>query len=336
MEQKTQTACLLILTSIALAAALYWLSPVMVPFVLALFIYLGLAAAVDLQMRWLRFPRPLALLSTLVVMLMVFTLFATLVSTSVRQMTANAGAYEQKIGQLIERVATVLPVEGNFTRERVRESMSEISVGAVSTVLRQTTNAIAGILSRSLLVLILVTFLLIGEGGKRAAPDSVWSEIERRVTRYIVTKGMVSAVTGFLVGLTLSLLRVDLALVFGLFAFMLNVIPSIGSIIATLLPIPVVLVSPNMTPLIAVLAIVIPGSIQIVIGNLVEPTILGESLDLHPVTIVLALIFWGMLWGIVGALLAVPMTAIMKILLERFEPGRPVAELMAGRLPDLT
>ena len=83
----------------------------------------------------------------------------------------------------------------------------------------------------------------------------------------------------------------------------------------------------------AVLAIVLPGTIQIVIGNMLEPKILGESLDLHPATVLMSLIFWGMLWGIVGALLAVPMTAVLKILLERLEPARPFAEIMAGRLP---
>ena len=91
-------------------------------------------------------------------------------------------------------------------------------------------------------------------------------------------------------------------------------------------------VSPEVTPLVAVLAIAIPGAIQLTIGNFIAPKIMGDSLDLHPVTILLALMVWGMIWGIVGMLLATPITAVMKILFERLELTRPVGALLAGRL----
>ena len=80
------------------------------------------------------------------------------------------------------------------------------------------------------------------------------------------------------------------------------------------------------------LAIVLPAVIQFVIGNVIEPRIMGGSLDLHPITILLALIVWGMLWGIVGMLLATPLTAVMKIFFERIEHTRAFADLLAGRL----
>jgi AI-2 transport protein TqsA len=80
------------------------------------------------------------------------------------------------------------------------------------------------------------------------------------------------------------------------------------------------------------LAILIPGVIQLVIGNVVDPLVMGESLDLHPVAIVVSLIFWGMIWGVVGMLLAAPIAAILKLLLERLELTRPLANLLAGRL----
>jgi AI-2 transport protein TqsA len=79
--------------------------------------------------------------------------------------------------------------------------------------------------------------------------------------------------------------------------------------------------------------ILVPGLVQLVIGNGIEPLIMGEGLDLHPVTVLLALIFWGLLWGVVGMLLAAPMTAVLRIVLGRIETTRPVAELLAGRLP---
>jgi AI-2 transport protein TqsA len=159
----------------------------------------------------------------------------------------------------------------------------------------------------------------------------VWEEIERRIERYLVAKVTISAITGTLVGLILSALGVDLALVFGFLAFLLNFIPSIGSIIATLLPLPVILVSPEVSWTTVGLALALPGALQFVIGNVVEPSIIGDSLDLNPIVILMALIFWGVLWGVVGMLLAAPITAVMKILLERYELTRPVARVMAGR-----
>ncbi|WP_143300823.1 AI-2E family transporter, partial [Candidatus Entotheonella palauensis] len=123
--------------------------------------------------------------------------------------------------------------------------------------------------------------------------------------------------------------------VFGLFAFLLNFIPSIGSIIATLLPLPVVLVDPESSLTTVILAIGLPGSAQFLIGSLIEPKVVGGTLNLHPVTILLSLIVWGMIWGIVGMFLAIPLTAVMQIFLERFEHTAPIAELLAGRLDRL-
>jgi AI-2 transport protein TqsA len=120
--------------------------------------------------------------------------------------------------------------------------------------------------------------------------------------------------------------------VFGITAFLLNFVPSIGSIVATLLPLPIALVQyDSLWPVLGVL--LLPGLVQIVVGNGVEPMVMGEGLELHPVTILLALMFWGLLWGIPGMLLAAPMTAVLRIVLVRIQTTRPVAELLAGRLP---
>ncbi len=181
------------------------------------------------------------------------------------------------------------------------------------------------------LVLIFVIYLV---SARRPAGlrTGIYAEIDSKVRRYLLTKIAVSATTGLLVGIILALFGLDLALVFGILAFLLNFIPSVGSIIATLLPLPIALVQyESVWPIIGV--IVLPGIVQTVIGNGVEPKVMGEGLDLHPVTILLALIFWGLLWGIVGMLLAAPMTAVLRIVLARIETTRPVAEILAGRLP---
>jgi len=131
------------------------------------------------------------------------------------------------------------------------------------------------------------------------------------------------------------MLGVDLALMFGLLAFLLNFIPNIGSIIATLLPLPMVLVQSDATALSITLAVAVPGAVQLTVGNVIEPKLIGDALELHPVTVLLALILWGMLWGGVGMVLAAPLTAIIKILLDGTERTRPIARLLAGDLTDL-
>ena len=331
-ERRIQTISLLLLSAVATASALYWLRPVMVPFVLALFIALGISPLVDLQVRRLRAPRPVAIGTTLLLLVVLAMGVSTVISASVSQLASNSAAYQGQIKQLIGDLAGALPLERfDMTREDLLAQLGSIPVSAIGNVLLGTTNALLELLSKSLLVGVFVIFLLIGGSGA-ATLSGVWGEIAGRIERYLAAKAILSATTGVLVGGTLALLDIDLAMAFGLFAFLLNFIPSIGSIIATLLPLPVVIASPDVSFGVAVAAIAVPGVIQFTIGSLIEPKVMGDSLDLHPVVILVTLIIWGMLWGIVGMLLATPMTAIMKILFERLELTRPLAELMAGRL----
>jgi AI-2 transport protein TqsA len=335
-EQRIQTVCLLILAAVAIAVVLLWLRSVMIPFVLAVFIAFGLSPLIDVQIRYVRAPRPLAVLVTLVVGFVMLGLLGGMISTSVGQLAANAEAYQEQLRRLLGRMAAALPLEQFSPQlEAAVASLTQRSLQIVGLMLAGTTNAILGILSQGLLVLLFLVFLLLGGTTQTQRREGVWNEIESRIEHYILTKILVSAATGLLVGAILMSLGIDLALVFGLFAFLLNFIPSVGSIIATLLPVPVVLVSPEVSGLTAVLAIALPALVQFSIGNVVEPKIMGESLDLHPVTIIIALMFWGALWGITGMLLATPITAVLKILFERLEVTAPVAELLAGRLDAL-
>jgi AI-2 transport protein TqsA len=157
-------------------------------------------------------------------------------------------------------------------------------------------------------------------------------EINKKVKRFIIMKFFVSATTGVLVGGILSIMGLELALVFGVLAFLLNFIPNIGSLIATLLPIPVALVQYDSVATV-LLVVLLPGSVQVTIGNLIEPKMMGDGLDLSPVTILLALVLWGLMWGIVGMLLAAPITAVLRIVLQHFETTRPLGEVLAGRFP---
>jgi len=331
METRVQTVCLVLISTVLTGAALYWLRPVMVPFVLALFITLGLRAGAEFLEIRAKVPHRAALGVTVAIGLFFLVGVGFVVSVSVNELTDKASLYSDHVNALLERGVAMLPEE---FRAQQREAVSNISMERVGGAMLTTVSSIRLLLSNSFVVLVFVLFLLLGGSGRRA-DGSVWGEAETRIKRYIATKAVISLATGFLVGLTLTLLGVPLALVFGLFAFLLNFIPSVGSVVSTFLPLPVLIVSPEVSFEVAVAAIAVPAVIQMTIGNFLEPTIMGESLDLHPVTILLSLILWYTLWGVLGAILSVPITVVVKILCERFEGSRPLAHLLAGRTDDL-
>lgn len=332
LQRRIQTVCLLILAAVAMGAMLFWLRSVMVPFVLAVFLAYALSPLVDLQLRYLRFPRGLAVLLTLAFGFLVLSSIGGLITSSVRELSANRAVYERQVNELVRGAEEFLQLErfGVAPLADV-DLLSMIPGDGIAGALLAMTNSIVDLFSRGIVVLIFLFFLLLGGSGVRAPESGFRGAVESRIKRYILVQVAISAATGILIGVVLSLLGVPLAMVFGLFAFLLNFIPSLGSIVATLLPLPVVLVSPDVSLTAAILAIALPGGIQLLIGNVISPKIMGESLDLHPVAILLALMIWGALWGVVGMLLATPITAVLKILLERIEFTAPVAELLAGR-----
>ncbi len=190
------------------------------------------------------------------------------------------------------------------------------------------------LLSKGILVLFFIVFLLAGRN-PYVIRRGVYADIDSQIRRYLVTKVAISAVTGILVWGVLHLFGLKLASVFGMLAFMLNFIPSIGSIIATCLPIPVAAAQfqDNYVMMIGVVAV--PGAIQLVIGNVIEPKLMGGGLRLHPITILLSLAFWGLLWGPAGMLLAVPIMATIRIVLDQFPITESASRLLAGQLPGM-
>jgi AI-2 transport protein TqsA len=328
METRVQTVCLVLIATVLTGAALYWLRPVMVPFVLAIFISLGLRAGAEFLQEQAGVPRRAALSVTVAIGVVFLIGVGFVITASVTELSNKATLYSDHVSQLVERAIALLPHQ---LQDRQEEAFASLSVSRIGSMLGRTANAILDIMSNSFVVLIFVLFLMLGDGQRRTA-SGMWGEAERRIKRYIATKAAISLATGFLVGLTLTLLGIPLALVFGLLAFLLNFVPSIGSILSTMMPVPILVVSPEVSLHAAVLAIVIPAILQMTIGNFLEPKIMGESLDLHPATILISLILWGMLWGILGMILSVPITVVVKILCERFDGSRPLAHLLAGRM----
>lgn len=196
-------------------------------------------------------------------------------------------------------------------------------------IVTNTFGTILGLISGMFFVIIFVIFLLLGRN-PYSEHSPVYSEVVHKIRRYVGIKVIVSAITGLLVWSILAFVGLKLAGAFGILAFLLNFIPSIGSIIATLLPIPIAVVQFQSSPWMIVLVVAVPGILQNILGNFIEPKLQGEGLNLHPVTIVLALSFWGLLWGIVGMFLAAPITAALRIVLMQFDTLKPIGKLLAG------
>lgn len=337
-QQRIQTLCLIIISVVAAGAALFWLKPVFIPFVLAVFFTFCLTPVIEIQCRKLKLPRWLAIITTILIGLVILALMGLLISTSAGEIKERSGIYQERIQQLLNDIISVLPLEqfGIVPAEFSESILDIIPPDTVTGLLSSTLSGAMTILSNGILVVIFTMFLVIGQKDSHPRAGGILSEVESRVKKYILNMAMVSGGTGFLVGATLSILGVEFAWIFGLLAFLLNFIPNIGSIIATLLPLPVALLSPELSIPAKILAVILPALIQFAMGNIVQPKIMGESLDLHPAVILLFLIFFGMIWGIVGMFLATPIAAVIKIILGRFEYTAPFADVLAGRLETLS
>ncbi len=189
-------------------------------------------------------------------------------------------------------------------------------------------------LSNGLLVIIFVIYLLEGQRKRPAGSrhtNGLVARIQGRIQRYMTIKLFLSLGNGLLAWATYRLLRLDLAVAFGFIHFVLNFIPSVGPLVATLIPLPVVLVDPKLQAIEVLLTIALPTVTHLFIGHFIEPKLMGDSLELHPITVLLCLIFWGMIWGVPGMLLAAPMTAAAKLVFESMAVTLPFAQLLAGQ-----
>jgi AI-2 transport protein TqsA len=328
-----EATCLLILAACAVGGALYLMRPVLIPFFLALFLTYCLSPVIDFQVKHLRAPRWLAILGSAILGLLVVALFGFVVAVAIGKIADNADRYLAQLRQLREEAAERVPLEslglsleGPGDRPlRLPETWTQQVISAVVSQAFDTVTA-AG------LVAIFLLFLLFGSRGVDTPPAGLLAEIKARMQRYLLELVFFSLVSGLLVWATLEALGVEFAFVFGFLAFVLNFIPSIGGVLATLLPVPVILLSPDMPVAAKVLAVALPAAIQFVLGSFIQPRVQANSLNVHPVALLMAILFFGMIWGVVGTFLATPMTGMVKLFLERIPATRPLAALLAGNL----
>ena len=318
---------LLILALVAVAFTLNFTKPIMIPFVLALLIRILIDPIIDFQIKNLRIHRIIAVFVSLILIVFLFIIIVPFIVGSVATFLQSADDYNSKVLILIDIVINKL---GEFDiiidRDIIRNTLLNLPfLDWASTILSNSANFI----SKLFLVVIMTLFLLLGKKTKNTSAE--WNEIINHVKQYIFTKFITSSATGILTGLIYWFLGLELALIFGSLTFILNFIPVIGSVIAVLIPLPVAFLQFT-DPTSVILVILLPAIVHIIIGNILEPKIFGAAFGLHPVTVILCLIFWGMIWGFIGVLLAAPITAIIKISFEKFETTKPFAKLLEGTI----
>jgi len=211
-------------------------------------------------------------------------------------------------------------------------------------IFRSFLDSVMGMFNYALIVFLMLVFLLLewSRFGQRmeALPGNTQKNIEQvaeilaSIRRYMLIKTMVSLLTGLLITIWLMLLGVKYAALWGTVAFLFNFIPAIGSLIAGIVPTLFVMVDQNsmMAAHVAVAFIVV----NFLIGNLLEPRIMGEGLGISTFVVFLSLVFWGWVLGPAGMLLAVPITMVIKIALASDERSEWIAILMGSGTPAAT
>jgi AI-2 transport protein TqsA len=188
-------------------------------------------------------------------------------------------------------------------------------------------------------LVLLITVFMLGEASSfpvklRAAMGGAQLDMSRlgkvvaEVQHYLAIKTLISLATGAVIGTAAWLLGVDFALLWGLLAFVMNYIPSVGSILAAIPAVLIALLQHGTGTALALVAVYL--GINALFGNLLEPAVVGRRLGLSTLVVIISLLFWGWMWGPVGMFLSVPLTMSLKIVLENVPDFRWMAVLMAA------
>jgi AI-2 transport protein TqsA len=325
---------LLVLASLVVViAGLKAAQAILIPVLLALLLAILCTPAVY-WLREHRVPTVLAVLLVVVALIGLLTGFGALVGGSVNGFIDAAPRYQQRLDAVGESIGAWLQGHGVDT-SRLHAS-DVFQPGALVRFLGGGLTALLATLSNTFVVVLILVFMLLEAVSlptkMRVAMDRPHADLQRftkaarEIQKYLGLKTAISALTGLLIGGWVAILGLDFALTWGFLAFLLNFIPNIGSIIAAIPAVLLALVQLGLAKAILVaLGFLV---VNIVLGNLVEPQLMGRTLGMSSLAIFLSLVFWGWLWGPVGMFLSVPLTMILKIGMENSRDLKPIALLL--------
>ena len=331
-------------TLISFLAAIIILSygkNLIMPFILALFIWL-LIKEIKKAMNKIGFVRrkfPSWLLSVIasVFMFLVLGFVTELLVYNIKALSHSSASYAANLDKMANMINDTFDIN---LRSLLGDYATDLDFAFIlSTVV----NSLTDILGNAFLIALYVLFLLIEESIFSAKLKAIFPEsdrfervdgivrkIENAVTDYIGLKTLVSLITGVLSYIVLLILGIDSPVFWAFLIFLLNFIPTIGSLIATLFPaIYALLQFGELTPFLLVLVLV--GLVQVIVGNILEPKIMGNALNISSLVAILSLSFWGWLWGITGMIISIPITVMIVIVFAQFPGTRPIAILLSGK-----
>lgn len=275
-------------------------------------------------------------LAVIIIMLGVWIILA-IANNNISKVGNQASAYDQ---QILRKIRDVYDYFSLNPPESLDKSLSFVSLSSIFGGLAKNIQTSAQFLTFTLIYVLLIfleyrTFgekfdrLMINSKHKNQVID-FFQQIKHDISTYLKIKSVASLLTGILSYIVLQLMGVEFASFWALIIFLLNYIPTVGSIIAVIFPLAWAFVQFETHPPFVFLVVALVA-IQITIGNVVEPKLMGNSLNLSPLVIILSLGIWGKIWGLPGMFLCVPITVIINVILSKFESTRPVAILLSEK-----
>ncbi len=328
---------------VVIVFGLRYAAPILLPSALALFLaVLSLPAMMKLRSRGV--PKAAAVILPVLLNVAIVVLLILVASSSFSELQTALPTYQQTLLNLQDawtqrfEASTDIAISDYITTN-IGEFLDPASIlgfagGAVGRV--------AQILSMTFLVFLIMAFMLseatvfpakfdyLTQG--RAIQEDRLRKVVEEVQTYLGIKTVISLATGLLLGVWVWALGLDFPVLLGLTAFLLNYVPTVGSIIAA---VPAILLSIILVGTVGHAAVVTLGYVTVntVFGNIIEPNLLGRQLGLSTLVVILSLLFWGWAWGPMGALLSVPLTVVVKIWLENTNDLRWVAVLLDSAPP---
>jgi len=305
---------------------------ILVPFLFAVF----LSAIAAPTVGWLtrhRVPHVVSVVLVAVVMTLVLSLIGTIVGASITSFTNRLPAYEDR---LLSELTRWYDQFGAAAPETIRELIPVLEPGAAMGIAASVLGSLSGVLGNMFLILFTMVFILLEARsfqtkldvafGRSEEGESGFKEFMAKLLQYLKIKSVMSLITGLLVFAWVSFMGVDFPVMWGLLAFLLNYVPTIGSILAAVPP--VLLAVVQFGPGKALAVGIGYLAVNTVIGNVIEPRVLGRGVGLSPLVVFLSLVFWGWVLGPIGMFLSVPMTMTLQIALQANEGTRWLSVLL--------
>lgn len=297
-------------------------SQILTPFMLAAFLTVICIPPLTL-MRSKGIPSWIAIIILfLTVGLTFFLLFLAVKSTS-ESLLVQAPMYHQRLTEQLQMLGELASQYG-APEEFIPAAIPLPSLGVLTGMARDIANGLAGFTAYTFFVLLVFMFLLLEERSiidkvESAFPDKKRMRVRTRtflrsVNRYLAIKTTASAITGLLAGTGLHLIGVDFPIMWGILTGVLNFIPTIGSIVAAIPPVILAFLGLGIPEGLMALALYI--IINTLIGTIIEPRFMGQTLGLSPVIVLVSLMLWGWVFGPVGMFLSILLTMIVKLALD--------------------